>query len=153
MTIRLTIPRVPKSPNRPLERDIQKAILEYLQMRGIFAFRVNTGAAMLPGRNGRKQLVRFGFAGVADIIGILKLKALMPEEKDELFLLPRNMSVVAPSYLKEYGCKIGRFLAIEVKRDNGQQTADQLAFERSVRQHGGLYILARSVDDVKKAIG
>jgi hypothetical protein len=48
------------------EGEVQKAILDYLSVRGIFHWRVNTGAMR---RNGR--LVRFGTAGVSDIIGVL----------------------------------------------------------------------------------
>lgn len=108
------------------ERDIQEAILDYLQARRIFAFRTNTGAAMLPGRNGKRQLVRFGFRGVADIIGIV----------------PGEDSVGT----------YGQFLAIEVKGPKGKQTEDQKAFEEAVKKNGGIYCLARSVDDVRKAL-
>jgi hypothetical protein len=46
----------------------------------------------------------------------------------------------------------GRFLAIEVKTGAAKQTAEQLAFEKMVIKFGGVYIVARSVDDVLKAI-
>ena len=46
----------------------------------------------------------------------------------------------------------GRFLAIEVKRCDGRQTERQRRFQARVESAGGLYILARSVEDVKKKI-
>lgn len=44
----------------------------------------------------------------------------------------------------------GVFLAVEVKTDKGRQSPDQLLFQRRLEGEGGIYILARSVDDVKK---
>lgn len=42
----------------------------------------------------------------------------------------------------------GRFLAIEVKTDSGRQSDQQRHFQTMIENHGGLYILARSVEDV-----
>lgn len=50
-----------------IETDIQRAILEFLQYKGIFCWRNNSGA--LQDKNGR--LVRFGKVGSSDIMGIL----------------------------------------------------------------------------------
>lgn len=61
----------PKGLPPPLEKDIQKSILDYLELRHVPHWRANTGAAWLPGRGGKPQLVRFGFRGVSDILGIL----------------------------------------------------------------------------------
>lgn len=49
------------------------------------------------------------------------------------------------------GCWNGRFLAIEIKAPNGRQRDEQRAFQAAVERLGGLYVLARSVDDVKAA--
>ena len=46
----------------------------------------------------------------------------------------------------------GRFIGIEVKTPKGRQSPDQILFQRRCERHGGLYILARSVDDTKKAL-
>lgn len=46
----------------------------------------------------------------------------------------------------------GRFLAIEVKSDTGRQSDQQRHFQAMVENHGGLYILARSVDDVLRRL-
>jgi hypothetical protein len=41
----------------------------------------------------------------------------------------------------------GRFLAIEVKTAAGRQSDDQRRFQQLVERRGGIYLLARSVDD------
>lgn len=46
----------------------------------------------------------------------------------------------------------GRALAIEVKKTKGQQSYEQKMFQRAWERRGGLYILARSVDDVLSRI-
>lgn len=43
----------------------------------------------------------------------------------------------------------GRFLAIEVKTTKGKQSIWQKHFEDLVKRAGGIYILARSVNDVR----
>lgn len=51
-----------------LERDVLKACLEFLQWKGIFAWRQNQGA--IPTQSG--QFRRFvGLRGVSDILGVL----------------------------------------------------------------------------------
>lgn len=48
------------------ESEVLKQCLEYLRMRGIFAFRNNSGAVKMG-----KNFVRFGLPGSSDILGIL----------------------------------------------------------------------------------
>lgn len=45
--------------------------------------------------------------------------------------------------------KNGKTLYIEIKTATGVQSAYQIDFERICKAHGGTYILARSVDDIK----
>ena len=47
----------------------------------------------------------------------------------------------------------GRRLEIEVKSVTGHQTPDQRSFQTMIERFGGLYVLARSVEDVRRAIG
>ena len=44
--------------------------------------------------------------------------------------------------------KGGRFLGIECKAERGRQDPAQKAFQKMIESMGGLYILARSVQDV-----
>lgn len=46
----------------------------------------------------------------------------------------------------------GRMLMIEVKAEHGRQSEDQERMQRIVTMFGGLYILARSVEDVDRAL-
>lgn len=46
----------------------------------------------------------------------------------------------------------GRRLEIEVKAPGGRQSEDQVNFQRMIERFGGLYVLARSLEDVRKAI-
>lgn len=45
----------------------------------------------------------------------------------------------------------GLHVEIEVKKEDGRQSKAQKNFERMIVRFGGLYILARSVDDVRQA--
>ena len=69
--------------------------------------------------------VRFGLKGCADIIGVWRR------------YVPYTHGI---------------FLAIECKSDIGKQRPEQVAFERMVREFGGVYILARSVQDVLEVL-
>jgi hypothetical protein len=54
------------------EADVLKSVLEYLKLRGILAWRMNTGAGVLvDGARHASRFVRFGFPGCADILGVL----------------------------------------------------------------------------------
>lgn len=46
----------------------------------------------------------------------------------------------------------GRFVAVEVKTNTGRQSDKQKLWQRNVERAGGIYILARSVDDVTRAL-
>jgi hypothetical protein len=47
----------------------------------------------------------------------------------------------------------GQFVQIEVKSATGRQTEAQRKWQRMVEKFGGLYVLARSVEDVAQALG
>lgn len=109
---------------RRREGSVQSACLQWLQIHRILAWRNNTGAARLPGKGGKMRPVFFGVAGAPDILGVL------------------------PG---------GRALAIECKRPLGPrgghggsvQTDDQIEFQREFERAGGLYIVARGLDDLE----
>ena len=46
----------------------------------------------------------------------------------------------------------GRRLEIELKSDGGRQTEDQGNFQRMIERFGGIYVLARSLDDVEREL-
>lgn len=46
----------------------------------------------------------------------------------------------------------GRRLEIECKTERGRQSEDQISFQTMIERFGGLYVLARSLDDVDRAL-
>lgn len=48
--------------------------------------------------------------------------------------------------------KGGIRLEIEVKNEKGKQRPSQKLFQKMIEEMGGVYILSRSVDDVKEAL-
>lgn len=46
----------------------------------------------------------------------------------------------------------GRRVEIECKAATGRQTREQKAWQAMIEKHGGLYILARSIEDVSAAL-
>lgn len=53
------------------EKDIQKLILQYLNLQGHYCYRQNTGAVVNEYK-GKKRFFRFGTPGASDITGISK---------------------------------------------------------------------------------
>ena len=96
------------------EKEVLKACLEYLELRGYMAWRNNSGAYKTP----EGRLVRFGKAGSPDIIGLTKE---------------------------------GRFIGIECKSDTGILSDWQKAHRDMVIKNKGLYVLARSIEDLQEA--
>lgn len=71
------------------------------------------------------QVIRYGLPGSPDIIGV----ACLP--------------------CPHCGQPVGRALGVEVKTPGGRQSPEQRAFAAAWQRRGGVYILAREVDDVK----
>lgn len=110
------------------ESAVMAGVQAYLETRtDVFMWRNNSGGAWLGG-----AFMKFGKRGSGDWLGLQAVGLPFP-----------NMHML-----------LGRFVAIECKRERGgAQTADQKRFQRNVELFGGLYILARSVDDVAQALG
>ena len=58
----------------------------------------------------------------------------------------------APGAPDILGVRAGRAFGIEIKTPTGRQSAAQVAFQRAYERAGGLYIIARSVDDAVRAL-
>jgi hypothetical protein len=102
------------------ERDVLKACLDYLALRGWLAWRNNTGA-FAGTHNGKRRFVRFGMPGASDILG------LIPNAPDG---------------------RCGVFLAIETKRPGKPPTEAQDAFLANVRAAGGVALVVHSLDEL-----
>lgn len=108
------------------ETSLVGACIQWLLLHGCYVWRNNTGTAMVTRKDGNRYPVRFGHTGSADIVGV------MPG---------------------------GRFIGVECKRPLGprggssgrMQTPEQTQFEREIKRMGGVYILARSIDDLEAA--
>lgn len=110
----------------PPEHAIQDAVLRYLAYdpRVAWAHRFNTGAVKIPqtDANGRSRGHRFVQFAFKGCSDILGQLVT------------------------------GHFLAVEVKRPSTKPTPEQAAFLECVDRHGGLAVVARSVEDVTCAL-
>ncbi len=71
----------PKALPKPLEKDIQAMILDYLTLRRVFAWRTNAGA-MQGHHKGKKWFFKFhSIDGVSDILGCFEGRLLCIETK------------------------------------------------------------------------
>jgi hypothetical protein len=102
---------------KPTEQDTVRAILQFLTLHRIPAWRINTGAVKI-----ERRFLRFGAVGMSDIIAIDSRAS-------------------------------GQWIAIEVKSAKGKVTPAQQGFLNQVTWAGGKAFVARSVDDVKQALG
>jgi hypothetical protein len=50
------------------------------------------------------------------------------------------------------GCYRGRLFGVELKTPIGRQSPEQRAWQRAVEQAGGLYVLARTVDEAVRGV-
>lgn len=119
------------------ETAILRGILAYLAARHVLAFRMQTGADMREYK-GKKRRVRYGVPGMADILAFARVRISLttldyPSGKPILSDLPV--------------C-----IWIEVKSATGKQSELQKSFQKQVEEHGHLYVLARSIDDVEAAL-
>lgn len=108
------------------EKHIQKAILQYLWMRG-YVFKRNNSGLMLGEHKGKKWAIHIGEKGWPDTIGMTK-----PTGKP------------CPTC----GTDGGRFVGIECKNQKGLVTLEQNAMIQRINKSGGMAFVARSVDEV-----
>lgn len=105
------------------EKQVENSILEYLKMRGVFCFKVNTGGVFDPtSRRFRKNKNKHVITGVADILGVLPNGRFLAIE------------VKTPN---------------SSRSNKTYATDNQKFFIANIKANGGLAFIARSVDDVK----
>lgn len=121
----------PKRKKGTPEGNVQRAILDLLTAKHIFAFRLNTAAVKVEGRFFRAHSLG---KGAADILAFprLELKVEYADGRTEAM-------IIVP-------------LWIEVKAANGVQSPEQRSFALHVRTLGHDYLLAYSVEDVARWI-
>ena len=80
------------------ETQLVKMILQYLHLKGVFAFRNNTGMHISEYK-GTRRAVRFGQPGSADILGVIKHgRALAIEAK----VKPNKPTVTQAAWLQRF---------------------------------------------------
>ena len=115
---------------KPLtETQIQKQIITYLKLKRVFHFRINTGGLIrrgiwCPSPNVTK--------GCPDIVTVFN-------RNPDPF-----MGISTPD-----GVTKGILVAIEVKSAKGKQSPDQKKFQIGLEASGGVYLLVRSLDEVR----
>lgn len=112
--------------SRTEENLVVSACLKYAQLRGAFVWRNHSRTFMVPGKGGKMRPMFVGLPGSPDIIGVWHGRAIGIECK--LPLGPRG------------GTR------------GSDQTPEQRMFQDEFERAGGLYVLARSTDDVEKAM-
>lgn len=81
-------------PPKPLEKDIQRAILEYLHLKKYFCWRNNTGGF----KDSRNHFYQFGFIGSGDIFGLLPTGRFFSIEVKRPGSLPTSQQI---QFMKE----------------------------------------------------
>lgn len=114
------------------ENRCQAGCLKILQMWGWFAWRNNTGVAMLPGRGGKPRPVVFGQKGSPDILAFRRAPWSMPDS-------PEAMPCVLA-------------LGVECKSERGRQSPEQKLWAQRWEMAGGVYLLVRSSDEMVRAM-
>jgi len=116
------MPRTRRPPVNA-EADVVRACLLYLGLKGIPAWRNNTGA-MRATYKGRERFIRYGVPGAPDILGVWN----------------------AP------GPHRGKLLAVECKGPDGRLSEAQRAFLANIQSAGGVALVVRSLDDLIRGL-
>ncbi len=110
------------------ENSVQRACLNYLRLKGILCWRANSSPIPLP-KGGFRSFA--GLRGVADILAVV----------------PMTVDVVGRGPMI-----FGILLACECKSPTGKLSKHQEAFRDAVVNAGGIYVVARSVNDLIEAL-
>lgn len=119
------------------EGRVLKACMDYLRANGIAAWRINTMGTPLQGQPGRFRPAPS--RGIADIIGIA------PRIREKFVGSDYDVDGRMDMYAD---VQDNLPLAIEVKSAKGRQSPAQVDFARAWEEAGGIYIIARSVDEL-----
>ena len=109
-----------------VENKVQAACQTMLSLRGEFVWRNQSRTIMVPGKGGKMRPMFFGLPGSPDLIGVWRGRAIGVECK------------------KPLGPKGGTRGSV--------QSEEQIAFQCEFERAGGIYILARGVEDVEAAL-
>lgn len=111
------------------EKVLENKILEYLSLKGIWAFKIKTMGTFDPRTGTFRRHSKWYKRGVSDILGIYNGKFLAIEVK-----APKETSMDG------------------TKKQAGQLSSHQKSFLKEVEEQGGIGIVARSIDDLEQAL-
>ena len=131
------------------EAAIQSAIRLALGQRDdVMLFRINVGK-FRPLHGDQNRVIQSAPNGTPDLLGVVEVSppaSLMDEVCAQL--QPDTLAELL-AWLHE---NRGRAMTVEVKSEIGKQQPDQKSFQGAWEKRGGLYIIARSLDDVLSAL-
>jgi hypothetical protein len=107
------------------EKEVQRQILDWLALKGIWHYRVNSGA-MVAEYKGKKRFFRFSAKGHPDIVA-------------------RGKPV-------GYGFS-ARVVWIECKSQKGKLSPDQEIWRAEAELHHDVYVVARKLEDIIDVFG
>jgi hypothetical protein len=139
-------------PKRPAKRSAQRESPLLADVRLAVGsrqdctfFRVNTGVFKpMFAKPGDRRVIRSAPTGFPDLIGIQRRTVTRKQVINADSFTP---------YEKIGPHTYGQSIAVETKAAKGVQSAEQVAFQAEFERCGGLYILARSVQDVLDVLG
>lgn len=123
------------------EADLVRAVIQYLNARGAFAWRNQSG--MIRGAHkGKPWAVRMGVKGMPDVLAVWPYPVVVA------------VSSPNPRLQRDDGRRycIGQLVAVECKRHPNKPTKDQEATMAELRKRGALVVVAYSVADVANAL-
>lgn len=83
------------------ETELVKQCLEYLRLKGVFAWRNNSGMNVSEYK-GNKRVIRFGQPGAADILGVLGVMSLGRALAVECKIWPNKPSQLQANWLNNF---------------------------------------------------
>ena len=139
------------------EKSIQNAIIrEFGTKPWARLMRANVGSAV-PLAVVRSALAALAEGNVAGAIRTLRkaapIKFGVPGQADLTAIMSIVRTLTCPHCSRELSTPpLGVRLEIEVKSAHGRQSKDQVNYQAMIERFGGIYILARSVEDVHQEI-
>lgn len=113
---------------------LTRCILKFLKYEGCQAERINTMGKMVDNR----QIVK-------DVVGLVREVGSKSWQKGTGTKGSADISATIPVVIS--GIKVGVSVKIEVKFGKDRQSADQKKYEANINSSGGVYTIARNMDD------
>jgi hypothetical protein len=121
------------------ESTLVTAILKALQLKGVWAWRVNSGGHVLKAEGGHaRAIVKGAPAGTPDILLVIK------KPNTDVTLTPEGFAI--------QDAPLGMLCGLEVKSATGKLRASQVAWQAKAARHGVRYGVARSVSEALELV-